>query len=512
MKIFSAPQIRNWDAYTIAHEPVASIDLMERAAATCCKWLLGKNFGHHHFRIFCGKGNNGGDGLAIARMLIEHQCTATVYILEFGNIGTPDFQTNLERLHQCTTDIHFIQSPEFFPALNENDMVIDALFGTGLNKPLEGISRQLVEHTNRSNAFIISIDMPSGLFADKSSKGNSVVNANITLSFQHHKLAFLLPENETCCGEVHLLHIGLSNKFEQEEAALFEFVDNDFVKAFYRPRSIFSHKGTYGHALLVTGSFGMMGASLLSARACLRSGVGKLTCCIPACGYTILQTGAPEAMCSVSGDHFITATGNTDKYQAVGIGPGMGLYASHAEILKTLFRERKGPLVIDADALTILAQNNELLSAIPPGSILTPHIGEFERLFGNSANDFERLELAMKKSKQYQVHIILKGHYSFISTPSGTCYFNSTGNAGMATGGSGDVLTGILTGLRSQGYTSQDCCLLGTYLHGLAGDIAAEKYSPEAMTAGDIINCLADAFRHLAPYPGKSSFIQSYRQ
>ena len=251
MKIFSASQVKEWDAYTIKNEPIASIDLMERAATACCKWLIGKNFGQHNFRIFCGKGNNGGDGLAIARLLIEHRCNVTIYILEFGNKGTADFQNNLERLHQCTTDIHFIQSADFFPSINDNDIIIDALFGTGLNKPPEGISKELIELINASKCTIVSIDMPSGLFADISSKGNAVINASITLSIQNHKLAFLLPENENYCGTVHLLHIGLHKDFEEAEEAIFELTETALVRSIYKPRKQFSHKGNFGHAALL---------------------------------------------------------------------------------------------------------------------------------------------------------------------------------------------------------------------------------------------------------------------
>lgn len=497
MKIFSAGQIKKWDAYTIAHEPVASINLMERAASACCKWLIGKNFGLFHFRIFCGKGNNGGDGLAIARMLLEHHCNVTVYILEFGKSGTDDFQTNLERLHGVSTDIHFIQSAEFFPAINNTDIVIDALFGTGLNKPPEGISKELVEHINRSNASIVSIDLPSGLFADKGSKGNAVINATITLSFQNLKLAFLLPENEDHCGEVHLLHIGLHNDFENTEPAVFEWVDKPMVQSIYKPRKKFAHKGTFGHAALLCGSYGMMGAAVLSAKACLRSGVGKLTVIIPECGYDILQTAVPEAMCMVEDEKYLLSAPGIEKYNAVGIGPGIGIHPTHSNFLKEVFQKVNKPMVIDADALNVIAENKPLLRSIPPLSILTPHPKEFEKLFGKTENDFDRLKLAMRKSKEFNIYIILKGHFSFISTPVGNGYFNSTGNPGMATAGSGDTLTGILTGLLAQGYSPQDAALFGVYLHGLAGNIAAEKYGQEAMIAGDIPDCLGSAFDQL---------------
>ncbi len=498
MKIFSAEQIKKWDAYTIAHEPIASINLMERAATACCKWLIGKNFGLFHFRIFCGKGNNGGDGLALARMLIKHNCAVTVYILEFGNIGTDDFQTNLARLHTCSTDIHFIQSADFFPSINDSDIVIDALFGTGLNKPLEGISKALVEHINQLNGTIISIDMPSGLYADKSSVNNPVIHAAITLSFQHYKLAFLLPENEVFFGDVHLLDIGLLNAFEKNEPAVSEMIEHAFIRAAYKPRSKFAHKGTFGHAALLCGSYGMIGAAVLASKACLRSGVGKLTVFIPKCGYTVLQTTAPEAMCMVAGEDYLISAPGIEKCNAVGIGPGIGIHATHKELLLEVFQKFNRPMVIDADALNILAVNKELLKHIPAGSVITPHPGEFERLFGASANDFERLELARKKSLELNLYILLKGHYSFISTPGGIIYFNSTGNSGMATGGSGDVLTGIITGLLAQGYTPLGAAQLGVYIHGLAGDHAVNKYGSEAMIAGDIINNVGNAFKDIS--------------
>ncbi|MBK7558682.1 MAG: NAD(P)H-hydrate epimerase [Chitinophagaceae bacterium] len=473
MKIFTAEQIKKWDAYTIAHEPIASINLMERAATACCKWLIGKNFGLFHYRLFFGKGNNRGDGLALARMLIKHNCAVTVYILEFGNIGTDDFQTNLARLHTCSTDIHFIQSADFFPSINDSDIVIDALFGTGLNKPLEGISKALVEHINQLNGTIISIDLPSGLYADKSSVNNPVIHAAITLSFQHYKLAFLLPENEVFFGDVHLLDIGLLNAFEKNEPAVSEMIEHAFIRAAYKPRSKFAHKGTFGHAALLCGSYGMIGAAVLASKACLRSGVGKLTVFIPKCGYTVLQTTAPEAMCMVAGEDYLISAPGIEKCNAVGIGPGIGIHATHKELLLEVFKNSTGQWLLT-------------------------HPGEFERLFGASANDFERLELARKKALERNLYILLKGHYSFISTPGGIIYFNSTGNSGMATGGSGDVLTGIITGLLAQGYTPLGAAQLGVYIHGLAGDHAVNKYGSEAMIAGDIINNVGNAFKDIS--------------
>ena len=498
MKIYSAEQFRKWDAYTISNEPISSINLMERAATACCKWLIGKNLGLQHFHIFCGKGNNGGDGLAIARLLIEHKCRVTVYILEYGNMGTTDFQTNLKALHQYTTDIHFIQSPEFFPLFDETDIIIDALFGTGLNKSLEGISEAWVNHVNQFNVPVIAIDLPSGLSADTSSKGHTVIRATHTLSFQNYKLAFLLPENESYCGEVHILHIGLLPAFEAEEESVFELLEKEIIKSYFRPRSKFAHKGNYGHAALVAGSYGMMGAAVLSAGGCLHGGVGKLTCYIPKCGYVVVQTAVPEAMCRVTGEDYIISANGIEEFDAVGVGPGLGKDNAVAGSLKEIFQAVKKPMVIDADALNIIAQHKELLSCIPALSILTPHPGEFERLFGPVNNDVERLETALQRSKEFNIYIILKGQYSFISCPDGRGYFNNTGNSGMATAGSGDVLTGVITSLLAQGYEPKQASCMGTWLHGSAGDIAAENLSPEAMTAGDIVAKLGMAYKALS--------------
>ena len=356
----------------------------------------------------------------------------------------------------------------------------------------------MVDHVNQFNVPAIAIDLPGSLSADTSSKSNTVIRAIPTLSFQNYKLAFLLPENENYCGELHILHIGLHKDFEDKEGTVFELTDKELIKIIYKPRNKFAHKGTYGHTALVTGSYGMMGASVLSVRACLRTGAGKLTCYIPKCCYPVLQTTVPEAMCIVSGDEYILSADGTEKYDVVGIGPGLGTPASNADLLTAIFKAVKKPMLIDADALNTIANHKELFEHIPTHSIITPHLKEFERLYNSVSNDFERLQLALQKSKEHNIYIVLKGHFTFISTPDGKGYFNNTGNAGMATAGSGDVLSGIITGLLAQGYTPLQSCLLGTWLHGLAGDTAAEKISEETMLAGDIINSLGESFKKIS--------------
>jgi len=500
MKILSAEEIRQWDQYTIENEPILSIQLMERAAAKCSEWLLQQYPDAGSFAIFCGKGNNGGDGLAIARLLIEKGLSVTIHILEFGHLGTHDFQTNLARLHKLPqADIHFVQSEQNFHPFPEGQIIVDALFGSGLNRGLEGVTAQLVEHINASGRTVVSIDIPSGLFTDRSSKGQQMVRACHTLSFQCYKPAFLFAENEEAIGQVHLLDIGLHNGFIRQLHNRFELLDDAIIHSVYKPRNAFAHKGHFGHALLVAGSYGKMGAAVLSAKACLRSGVGLLSCHIPACGYDILQTTVPEAMVFTDfNSSFLTKVEeDLTRYETIGIGPGTGTASETRMMLRELFDVYRHPVVLDADALNCMALQKDLLKMVPAGSVLTPHPKEFERLFGPSANDFDRVFLALQKAKELNCLIILKGHYTFIATSDGRGFFNSTGNAGMATAGSGDVLTGILTGLLAQGYSSVEAAILGVYLHGLAGDLAAKSSSMESMLAGDIVEHLGKAFRFI---------------
>ena len=497
MKILSAEQIREWDQYTIQHEPISSIELMERAAGECMGWFEENGFLKNRFIIFCGKGNNGGDGLAIARMLSQKDCPVSVYILEFGHLGTSDFQINLERLHQYAgVGIKYIQTEEQFPSFDEKEIIVDALFGSGLNRPLEGVTAKLVEHINNSGCKIISIDVPSGLPVDHPAKGSAVIRADHTLTFQISKLTFLLPENASFAGEVHILDIGLHPDFYHSVETNYELIDREIISALYKPRNRFAHKGNFGHALIIAGSYGKMGAAALCTRSCLRSGAGLTTAHIPKCGFEIMQTSAPEAMVITDfNSSILTKIGeDLQKFDSIGMGPGIGTASETKKFLHEIFNDYKNPIVLDADALNIISSDKELLKRVPANSIITPHPKEFERLFGKSENNFDRLELSRQKAKELNLVIVLKGHHTIIATPGGKVYFNSTGNAGMAKGGSGDVLTGILTALVGQYHDTVESAILGVYLHGLAGDLAAEKFSMEAMIAGDIVESLGEAF------------------
>lgn len=500
MKIFSAAQIRALDAYTIANEPISGLELMERAAGACADWIASRVSTEEPLYLFCGMGNNGGDGLAITRLLHEKGYDARAYIVVQGEKFSPDCAQNRLRLeHTFSSHLHSLYTPDDFPEVPAGAWVVDALFGTGLNRPLSGLAKEAVNRINGWKARVISIDMPSGMQADASSTGGPVIAATDTLSFEFYKLAFMMAENAPLTGHVHILPIGLHPGMIRDTATPDTLTDLSEVRRIYRPRQAFTHKGSYGHALLIAGSYGKMGAAVLCTQACLRAGAGLVTVRVPSAGYGILQTAAPEAMCDADScrDYWKTLPDHPDTYQAIGVGPGLGTHPDTTRALEQLLPQVRAPMVLDADALNILGAEKRLLDQVPRGSVLTPHPKEFERLFGKTVNDFERLELQRSMSARYGIVIVLKGHHTCISMPDGRCCFNSTGNAGMATGGSGDVLTGILTGLLAQGYDPSGAALLGVYLHGLAGDLGAQALSEESLIASDLARYLGRAFKLL---------------
>lgn len=499
MKILNVHQIREADAYTIANEPIASIDLMERASAQCARWIANKIDKHHTIHVFAGPGNNGGDGLAIARLLHNYGFTLKVYVLKLSKKVSADTQINLERLRQnAEVPVIEITGENSFPKLNANDYVIDALFGSGLSRPLYGLTEALVLHINKSGCQLIAIDIPSGLFADSnlSTIHKTVIKANDTLTFQQAKLAFLFPENEVYTGHWHVLNIGLSQAFIASCDTTYNMLQHSSAQALLKKRTRFSHKGNYGHALLVAGSYGMMGAAVLAARAGLHSGVGLLTAHVPRLGCDILQTAVPEVMLSIDqSDILFSGVENTEKYNAIAVGPAIGTRPNTKKALKQLLQSGKVPMVLDADALNIVSEHNELLSNLNENTILTPHVKEFSRLAGASVTGEERLQLALEFAHNHKLVVVLKGAYTAVIHPQGSVSFNVTGNPGMATGGSGDVLTGVILALLAQGYSAFDAARLAVYLHGLAGDLAAENLSEEGVIASDIINYLPHAIK-----------------
>jgi len=500
LKIFSPGQVRKADAYTIQNEPVTSIDLMERVAGACAEWMNNfSDLSDKHILVFCGPGNNGGDGLAISRMLCEQKIHVTAFIPDESVKTSEDFSVYLNRAREIGVELQSYASFNL-DQLTKNTLIIDALFGSGLSKPLEGIYKELTSTINKSKCITISIDIPSGLFADKAAdlSKDTIIKADYTLSFQFPKLAFLFPENEYCVGDWQILPIGLHPGFINTEPCRNYLVEFEDAKAILRPRARFSHKGTYGHALLIGGSKGKIGAAVLMGKSCLHSGAGLVTVHLPGCGYPIIQTAVPEVMVSVdTNENECTQLPRLDSFSALAAGPGIGHGKDTANMLKHLIQEAKVPLLLDADAINILADNPTWLAFLPKGTVLTPHPGEFARLAGKTSNSFDRLEKLQAFCIKYSLTIVLKGAYTVTCSPLGNCYFNPTGNPGMATGGSGDVLTGLITGLSAQGYKPIEACILGVYLHGLAGDKAAEKRGYEALIAGDIIEKTGKAFMEL---------------
>lgn len=508
MKIFTAQQIREADAYTIRHTPVSSLELMERAAMACTTWICRNYVEQLPVYIFCGMGNNGGDGLAITRLLLNRGYGATAIILHHSTGASADHTANCQALQQqYPGSVHHIYEGDTLPPIPADAIIADAILGTGLSRPIEGwmsgIIKQLCQYYDHHT--VIAIDIPSGLMADASSVHFPVVKAHHTLSFEFYKLAFLLPENAALTGKIHILPIDLSPVYIEQTPTHYQITDAALIHSIYKPRKPFAHKGTYGHALLVAGSEGKMGAAILSAKACLRAGIGLLTCHVPKCGYEIIQIAVPSAMCLIDDqkDHssvfhnHVSTPEMASRYKVIGIGPGLGTAAGTGWAFEKLMENYHAPMIIDADALNLLGASSQLLQKVPRQSLLTPHPKEFERLFGKTANDIERLELLSSKAISLQLNILLKGRYTAMAFPDGSVWFNTTGNPGMATGGSGDVLTGILTSLLAQGYSPKETMLLGVYIHGLAGDYAAAERSQEAMTAEDITEFLGSTFLEL---------------
>ncbi len=502
MKIFTSAQIHELDHYTIEHEPISSIDLMERAAQTLTQTIREIYTPSVPIVVFAGPGNNGGDALAVARMLAEKDYAVSVYLFNISGSLSPDCAANKKRLQDTKRIRSFVEvTNEFDPPRLEQDMlVIDGLFGSGLNKPLAGGFASLVKYINASPAQVVSIDIPSGLMTEDNTYNvrANIVRATHTLTLQQVKLSFLFSEFQQFVGQLRILDIRLSQEGIEKMDTPYTIIEEGDIRSRMLHRSAFAHKGQMGHALLIAGSYGMAGAAVLASRACLRSGVGKVTVNSPKRNISILQVAVPEAIVQSGTEETIFAEAvDPEDFDALGVGPGLGQSEQTAVALIAQLRRTQCPVVVDADALNLLANHRAWQQQLPKGIILTPHPIELDRLEGHSADSYERLTKARNMAQRLQGYVILKGHYTAICMPDGSIVFNTTGNAGMATAGSGDVLTGILTGLLARGYKPQDACIVGTYLHGLAGDLAAQELGEDSMLASDIIRHLARAFKRV---------------
>lgn len=501
MKIPASYQIKGIDAYTIEHEPISSVDLMKRAATTVATWIAEHAPVDASIKVMAGSGNNGGDALVVAQQLSEAGFSVECFLFNQTQKLSPDCAFYKEQIENGTS-LHFkeVTNSGFLPELKSSDWVIDGLFGTGLNRPLSEPFISLIRHINTSGATVISIDIPSGLFGEDNRQNNPehCIQATHTLSFQFPKLAFLFAENSNVVGDWQVLPIGLHPQAIEKCQTPYSFSTDEEMAQLLKPRDRFAHKGTFGHALLAGGCKGKMGAVVLAARSCLRSGVGLLTVQVPASGNDILQISVPEAMTIPDeGENTLTAVQMGEKIDAVGIGCGMGTSAEAAQALHQLLLVNNKPMVIDADALNILSLHPEWLHLIAANSILTPHPAEFDRLAGKSTSGYERLEKARDFAVKNKVTVVLKGANTAVINIEGEVSFNSTGNPGMATAGSGDTLTGILLALQAQRYCAFDAARLGVFLHGMAGDLAASVIAFESITASDITANIGFAFNEL---------------
>ena len=501
MKILTSSQLKELDKYTIAHEPIASIDLMERAAIALTNAIIRRWDKSFKMVVFAGPGNNGGDALAVARMLSQRGYHVEVFLFNTKGKLSEECQTNLERLKMCGS-VYFTEISTQFdpPELTESHVVIDGLFGSGLNKPLSGGFAAVVKYINASKAQVAAIDIPSGLMGEDNTYNirQNIVHADVTLSIQLPKLSFLFPENEDVVGEWDLLDIGLKQSYIDATATPFSILGEEVIRPIVKPRKRFAHKGSFGHGLLIAGSYGMAGASILSAKASLRSGIGLLTVHTPIHNHDILQISVPEAIVQTDiHERYFAQPTDLSRYKAIAIGPGLGQEEDTALAMMEQIQGSNLPIILDADAINILSTHRNWLSRLPKRCILTPHLGELERLIGKCMDTYERLTKVKELAAYLQSYIIVKGAWTTIVTPEGEYFFNPTGNPGMATGGSGDVLTGILLALVAQGYSREEACKLGVYIHGLAGDIAAEEMTETGMISSDIINALPNAWKKI---------------
>ncbi len=503
MKIFTIDKIREADQYTIKHEPISSVNLMERAATAATEFVKSRAAKGAKFLIVCGPGNNGGDGLVMARLLSVEGYRVQVLILNLSNKFSQDFQINRQRL-QADNNIdvwEWMSMPDLLPIIEDDTYIVDAILGSGLSKPLSGFLAQVVQWLNNLPNITISIDIATGLYADKPNdyQKDTIVQPDYTLSFQFPKLAFMMPENDIYVGEWQVLDIGLARDYIEQTHTNYSLIYSKVLKPILKGRSKFMHKGQAGHLLLIAGSMGKMGAALLSAKSAMRTGVGLLTLHHPAGMHTSLVAALPELMSDEDVDStcFATLPKDLEPYRAIGIGPGLGKSSKTVKAFKLLLQAWRKPLLIDADAINILADNPTYLHFVPPYSILTPHVGELHRLLGKCDNGFERIAKAQVFAQKYQLILVVKGAHTAIISPTGQVMFNTTGNPGMATAGAGDVLSGMIASLLAQGYKPIEAALLGVFLHGRAADIAIENMAIPSLMASDIMDTISKAYLSL---------------
>lgn len=502
MKILTAPQIKLLESATLQIQNIQELDLVKRSGQALYNAISKRLRYHSEFVVICGTGKNGADGLYCAKLLGEagHKCR--VYIIKLSKSPNTTFLRILEQIDQTLVPVEYINSLSSYPKIKPNSIIIDAIIGIGLNRPLKGLLSEVVQKINsRKKNIVISVDIPTGMMSESLNKDSEIVKADFTYTFQSPKLSLLLPESDSYVGDWQVLPIGLDTKYLNKIEARLLYMTTGFVRPLARKllRSKFSHKGDFGHTLIVAGSKGKMGASVLTTKSALRSGAGLVTAFIPTSGIDILQISVPEAMIIDSKKSDIIGDIDVDLniYKSIAIGPGLGTALETSEGLKKLISKTTYPMVLDADAINIISTNRSMIEKVPKNSIFTPHVKEFDRLVGPSSNSLERLEKQQNFSKRYNQILVLKGAHTSIALPNGLTLFNTTGNPGMATAGSGDILTGVIAGLISQGLKPEEATILAVFVHGLAGDYAKKAHGVIGINATDIISNIPKAINTL---------------
>lgn len=504
MKLFTNDNIRAIERYSIEHDGVTEYDLVDRVAEGVVSEINSRWRPNKHTVIFAGPGNNGADALAVARRLAETGFKPSVYLFNIGgNKLSATCRRYRDELLSSWSSIAFSEVVSRFtiPEINSSTLVIDGLFGSGLRDQLTGGFMALVRYINESNASVVSIDVPSGLFADwnGNSLSRNIVHADLTLCVQFPRISFFLSDNAEIVGEWKILDIGLSREAIASTPTNFHLVEEVEVKRLLRRRTEFCSKADFGSCRIIAGRYGMAGASVLACRGAIRSGVGKVTLHAPQCAFEVIQSSVPEALFEADRDKIMLTDAHTShRYDAEGIGPGLGTDDMTVNAVESYLKNiAQRPVVIDADAINCMAIRPSMLNHVPQLSVLTPHAGEFDRLFGEQSTAESRLIKAIDVSAYHNILILLKGRYTALVRPDGKVYFNSSGSPALATAGSGDVLTGVITSLMAQKYKPEVSALLGAYIHGVAGELAAEDHGQYGVTASDVALCIGKAIKRI---------------
>lgn len=496
MKIFETKYIKQIDSSTIKKEQINSSELMERAGQSLFEKIRSIVNIDSKILILAGPGNNGGDALVVSRLLLNKNYKVKTLTCFFNKNISKDTNINLKKLYVCDK----LEDTKDLKNLDNFDFIIDGLFGSGLNRPIEGQYADIITFVNNSKSKVISIDIPSGLMGEDNRKNikKNIIQANYTLTIQIPKLSFLLFENEKFVGEIYIIDINLDKEKIESLFTPYNVVEKSYIKSIIKNRNKFSNKGNFGRILNIAGSYGMAGAAILSSKASLRMGAGLVFCRTTKEINDIIQISSPETIVKPYENDLFYDNLDLDKYNAICVGPGLGTNKTKESELKKLLLKRPKNLLIDADALNLISKNKNLLDIIPQNSIITPHPGEFSRLTEKKyETGYERLQDAISFAKTHKIYIVLKGYYTATITPEGICYFNPTGNSGMSTAGSGDVLSGIIASLLGQGYSSLKACILGTYIHGYSADLALKDESQESLIASDIIKYIGKSYNKL---------------